>query len=145
MHVNRRIREAIRERLEEADVFADVYTNRPGALSAARLPAAVIATSTDEVALQDKDDPPSERREIEVTVTIVGDGESESVDDDMDELRSLVEEKLAGDLDGLAWYMEHTGGALEMASDEEGDRWFAFYVLSWRVLMWTTQGNPEPE
>lgn len=143
MHINRRIRQAIRERLEAADVFADVFTNRPGSLSDKRLPAAVITTGTDEVSVQDKDAPPAERRSIEVSIMIVGDGESESVDDDMDELRSQVEQRLAGDLDGLAWFMEHTGGSLELATDEDGDRWFAFYALSWRVEVWTEQGNPE--
>lgn len=140
MHVNQRVREAARERVEGTDLFAHVFTHRTANLVDAQLPAVVITTSTDEVAVQTKDDPPSERRRIELMITIVADGESETLDDDLDDLRAAIEDVMQGDLGGSAWCSEHTGGALELA--EAGDRWFAFYALSWEVTVWTEQGSP---
>lgn len=144
MHVNQRIRQAAADRIAATGAFTVVSTNRSANLSAGHLPAAVIGTSTDEVAIDTKDDPPDERRTITMTVTIVEDAsDAETIDDRMDDLRVTVEEALAGDLDGLAWWMEHTGGDLQLGSDEDGDQWLAFYVLSWTVQVRTQQGKPQ--
>src|SRR5690606_36157180 len=133
MHVNRQVREAAATRLEGTGAFQVVETNRSANLVDAELPAAVVGTPTDEVELESKDD--DERRTITLTVTIVADGSSETLDDDLDELRAHAEAALAGDLDGLAFDLRHTGGELTLGSDEEGERWFGFYVLTWEVIV----------
>lgn len=143
MHVNQRVREAAADLIGDTGSFGAVYTNRSANLLDASLPIAVVGTGVDTVATETKDDPPDERRQITMTVTIVADGSSETLDDDLDALREGVEEALAGDLGGLADFVEHTGAELDMGTDEDGDRWFAFYALSWEVTVWTTQGDPE--
>lgn len=143
MHANRQIRDRAAALLVGGDAFRSVFTNRTANLVDAHLPAAVVGTAFDQVTLETKDDPPLEKREISLTVTIIADGDSETLDDDLDELRVAAESALGEDLDGLAWLLEHTGAELEMGSDEDGSRWFAFYALSWTVTVWTQQGNPE--
>lgn len=143
MHVNQQIREAARERLEELTTISpsSIFTNRSANLTDAELPAVIIGTGTDTVEVMTKDQ--LERREITLTVVIIADGDAYDLDDDLDTLRSEVEVAMAGDLGGIATGIEHTGAELEMGTDEEGDRWFAFYALSWRVEAWTEQGTPE--
>lgn len=143
MHINQRIREAVRRRLEdEVDTLLSVFTNRGADLTEAPLPAAVILTSSDDVRTETGDDPPSQQRTVQLAVVLVADGEDEHLDDDLDDLRAEVERVLAGDLGGLAWYMEHTGSELDVQPSEAGDRWFAFYALSWTVVVWTDEGKP---
>lgn len=143
MHVNQQVREAARERIAGIPTIPalSIFTNRSANLTDAELPAVVIGTGTDEVGVATKDG--LERREITLTVVIVADGDAYDLDDGLDALRFEIEEAMAGDLGGLATGIEHTGGELEMGTDEDGERWFAFYALSWRVEVWTEQGNPE--
>lgn len=143
MHVNRQIREAVRERLEGIDGIAAVYTNRSVDLTDIDLPAIVVVTSLDEVSTETSDDPPRQKREIVLTVVVVADGETEGLDDDLDAFRVEIERALADDLGGLAWYMEHTGGELDVKPVDDGERWYAFLALSWNVYVWTNQGEPE--
>lgn len=145
MHVNQQVREAVKKRLDEIAAFPplSVFTNRTANLRDADLPAVVINTTSDEVSLETKDEPPEERRVIDLTVVIVADGDVETLDDDLDDLRARVEQALADDLGGLAFHMEHTGAELDMGADEDGHRWYAFLALSWTVEVWTLKGQPE--
>lgn len=143
MHANRQIREAVRERLEAIPGIPAVYTNRSADLTDVDLPAVVIVTPTDEVRTETSDDPPRQHRQVQLTVVVIADGEAEGLDDDLDELRVDIERALAGDLDGLAWYMEHTGAELDVRPAEDGERWYAFLAMSWTVEVWTNEGTPE--
>lgn len=140
MHVNRQVREAARCRLEDAGVVA-VFTNHGVDLLGDQLPAAIVSTGLDEVEGGSKDG--LERRSITLTVVIVAAGDSDTVDDNLDDLRVAVEEAMSDDLGGLAQAMEHTGSELELGTSEDGDEWFAFLALSWTVQIWTEKGNPE--
>lgn len=143
MHINQRIRETVRDLLEGAPGLAAVYTSRSQDLTRSDLPAAVIGTGTDTVEGATKDG--LERREITLTIVVVADGEQETLDDGLDEIRAQIERRVAGGLDDLAVGVEHTGADLDMGTDEDGDRWFAFYALSWRVTVFTQQGEPDED
>lgn len=143
MHVNQQIREAVRERIETIPGIPSVFTNRSANLTDALLPAVVILTSIDDVRTETSGDPPPQSREVQLSVVVVADGEAEGLDDDLDGLRAEIERALAGDLGGLAWYMEHTGGELDVRPAEDGERWYAFLALSWTVRVWTAEGDPE--
>lgn len=121
-----------------------VSTNRVRDLVDADLPAAVIGTGSDEVEVATKPPAPLERRVLTVTVVIITDGESETLDDDLDILRERIEIAMAQDQDlgGLAKRMVHTGGEQDMGSDEDGKRWYGFLALSWLVELWTQLGDP---
>ncbi|HSH44728.1 MAG TPA: hypothetical protein VK966_02675 [Longimicrobiales bacterium] len=141
MHVNQQAREWVRDALSDAGEFASISTNRSNDLLFDDLPAAVIGTATDEVERATKDG--HETRVIALSVVIVADGESQSLDDDLDALRTVVEKAVSGDMGGLAHRLEHTGGELDMGTDEDGDRWYAFLALGWDVEIWTEPGDPE--
>lgn len=142
MHVNQQAREAAKTRIETTSV-ASVWTNRGANLRDGLLPAAVIGTAFDEAESATKGLDEQERRSLTMTVAVVLDGASDTVDDDADAIRAEIEAVLADDLGGLAKRMQHTGGELEMLGDEEGHEWYAVLVLSWDVEIWTTRGNPE--
>ncbi|HSH45107.1 MAG TPA: hypothetical protein VK966_04595 [Longimicrobiales bacterium] len=141
MHVNRQVREAVKEALDGLTSLASVSTNRSTDLLDEHLPAAIIGTSSDEVAEESKGG--HERRVILLAVTIAADGLAQGLDDDLDAIRAEIETALAGDLGGLAMRVEHTGGELDMGTDEDGERWFAFLTLTWDVEVWTETGDPE--
>lgn len=143
MHVNQQVREAIKAKLLNTGAFAMVATNRGANLEEVDLPAAIITTTSDDITTETKDEPIPERRIIRVSVVIVADAAMEDLDDRMDDLRVEVEKALAGDLDGIAFRVEHAGATLEVGTDEEGQHWFAFYALEWEVELWTRQGQPD--
>lgn len=148
MHVNTQVREEVKARLEEINDLAKIFTNRPGNLIDAHLPAAVVQTSSDTITKESKASkglPPQEKRLIALGVVLVADGESDTLDDDLDKLRVQVESAVAEDeaLGGIAKQVQHTGATLEMGADEDGDRWFAFLAMSWQVEVWTHYGDPE--
>lgn len=124
--------------------LASISTNRGRNLADADLPAVVIGTGSDDVALATKPPLPLEQRIVTVTVVIVADGETETLDDDLDTLRERIEIAMAQDQDlgGLAKRVVHTGGELDMGSDEDGERWYGFLALSWLVEIWTQLGDP---
>lgn len=139
-HVNQQVREQAKEQLVSHG-FGTVYTNDGPDLADAVFPAAVLTTRTDSVEVRSQDG--LERRLITLTGVIVADGDSDTLDDDMDDLRALAEAALAGDLNEIAHSVEHTGGELDMGKEEEGERWYAFYTLTWQVEAWTRAGAPE--
>lgn len=141
-HVNQQVREKVRDLLVDTDLRG-LFTNRGPDLLDEHLPAGVIGTSTDEVQTRSKDVPPKEKRTVSVTVALVVDGDAQDLDDQLDRYRVQVESRMVGDLGGLVHRLEHTGADLDMGADEEGERWYAFYVLSWEVDVWTIQGDPE--
>lgn len=142
--MNRLVREAVAERLRAVQGLASISTNRGRNLADPDLPAAVIGTASDDVELATKPPDPLERRVLSVTVVIVADGESETLDDDLDTLRERIEIVMAEDQDlgGLAKRLVHTGSELDMGSDEDGARWYGFLALSWLVEVWTKLGDP---
>lgn len=147
MHVNQQVRQEAASRLDGTSLVA-VSTNQGWNLDPDRLPAAIIGTRTDRVERSSKPwdgHEELERREVELTVEVVADGEKETLDDDLDGLRAEIESAIGADDDfgGLAGMVVHTGGTLTMATDEEGDRWFAFLVLAWEIEVWTERGDPE--
>jgi hypothetical protein len=149
VHVNRQVRDEAATRLNDVGGLAAVSTNQGWNLRVDLLPAAIVGTRTDTVEDGTKqwsaDVDRTELRTIELTVEIVADGEKETLDDDMDALRADVEAALGADVDfgGLAGRVQHTGGELVLGTDEEGNRWFAFLVLTWEIEVWTEAGNPE--
>ena len=59
-------------------------------------------------------------------MTVVARGDSDTLDDDLDDLRAQIEPAVYDTLTPLsAFPVQHTGGELDMLADEEGDRWFA--------------------
>lgn len=141
MHVNRQVREAVKTRLDATALFASVSTNRSANLVETELPAAIIGTGLDEVEQATKDG--RERRAVTLTVVVVADGAEPTLDDDLDALRVGIELALSDQLGGLVTNMAHTGGELDLGTDEDGERWFAFLVLSWTLQVWTQRGDPE--
>lgn len=140
-HVNQQIREAAETRLAAVPALATVYTSRSANLIEADLPAAVIGTGLDEVVGSTKDG--REVRTVTLTVVLVANAEQDALDDTLDALRVAVETALADDLGGLATNMHHTGAELELGTDEDGERWFAFYALGWVLQVFTQVGDPE--
>lgn len=145
MHVNRQIREAVAGRLVDRTSLVTVDANRGMDLLDADLPAGIISTGFDEIARWNKgtkDHGPEDLRRILLTVTLIADGTSTTLDDDLDGLRAEVEPEVYAALEGLAVEARHTGGEMDML-DEQGDRWFAFLVLSWEVDVATEITDPE--
>lgn len=148
MHVNRQVRDEFRSRLLGISAIASATTNRGADLTDSDLPAAIVLTGTDEVSVESKPTATERallRREIPVEVVVVADGDSETLDDDLDALRASAEAAIAADddLGGLAQDVTHTGADLDMGTDEEGHRWYAFLTLGWTVVVWTREGDPE--
>jgi hypothetical protein len=148
VHVNRQVREEVESRLEGIGALEAISTNQGWNLRAERLPAAIIGTRSDEVENSAKMMPEVDRlqrRLLQLTVTVVLDGEKETLDDDADALRATIEARVEEDHDlgGLAGDVEHTGADMELGTDEEGRRWFAFLTMSWEIEVWTDAGNPE--
>jgi hypothetical protein len=145
MHVNQLVREAVRAELTALSELESVSTNQASDLLDVDMPAAIIATGTDAVEPWSKGSNGArrEKRTLSLTVVVVSRGESNTLDDDMDELRVLIEPAVLVALDPIAEQVDHTGGELEMGTDEEGARWFAFLALSWEVVVITEVGDPE--
>lgn len=145
-HVNQQVREAAEGRLE-AIAGLTVVTGRGMSLIDSDLPAALVATASSDAELSTKGDAttgPTELREIDLTVVVVAEGDSPTLDDEMDGLQAQVESALGADnLGGLAHLIEFTGHELDLATDEEGERWYAFLGLAWRVSLFTELGEPE--
>lgn len=148
-HVNRQIRDAAKAGIEALG-FTSVSTNRSTNIEQVDLPHVVLGTGDDEIEETTKDG--HEQRVIALTAVIAADGESDTLDDDLDALRVTVEKGVRNGLltlipeTGLTpieHYPGHTGATLAMMADEEGDRWFAFYTLSWEVRVWTSVDDPE--
>jgi hypothetical protein len=148
VHVNTQVRHAVRDRIEPIMALKAVFTNRSADIVEGSLPAAVIQTTTDDVvtaAKAGKDSDPLERRTITLSVVVVADGRSEELDDELDAVRAEIEARMGADdtLGGIAKKLEHRGADLDMMTDEDGDRWYAFLALAWEIEVWTEQGNPE--
>lgn len=143
MHVNQQAREAAKTRVLSTSI-TEAHTSWAANFLDGQLPVAVIETSTDEVQNATKGLDETERRTVTLMVTLALDAADPlDLHDEADDLRAEIEAALADDLGGLAKRMEHTGGELEMMSDEDGEHWFAFYALSWMVELWTVRGEPE--
>lgn len=141
-HVNTQLRAEVASRLTDLGIFGSVSTNRSNDLDLVDLPAAVITTPRDAVQKETKD--VEEQRVVELVIVIVIDGEVTELDDALDAFRVQVEQELGdGDLGGLAFELAHTGGEIDIAREEDGDRWFAFLTLEWEVVIWTARGDPE--
>lgn len=141
-HVNRQVRDAVKTALEGTSLET-VSTNRSSDLVDGDLPAAVVGTATDSVEPFSKGPPPEELRTLELTVVIVAEGDSDTLDDDLDTLRAEIEPAVLTAVSGLAREVRHTGAELDMGTDEDGERWFGFLALSWEVEVVTAQGDPE--
>ncbi len=146
-HVNQQVREKVAAKLGGVTGLEAVFTNRGANLTDADLPAAMVLTSTDEVetASKTKGVEPLEKRTIRTDVVLVASGSAEGVDDDLDALRLGVEQEMStdDDLDGLAHRVTHTGAELDIGTDEDGENWYAFLVLSYEIEAWTERGTPE--
>lgn len=146
-HVNQQIRDAVAATLK-ANVAAlvQVDTNRAPDLIDADLPAGIVSTLTDEVERWSKGTSvqgPTELRMIQLVVVVVANGESDTLDDDMDALRVAIEPLIGPALASIAREATHTGSELDMGSDEDGSEWYAFLSLSWMVEVVTPVGDPE--
>lgn len=140
-HVNRQVRDAVAAAL--GSILATVSTNRAADLFDADLPAGVVGTATDEVVPWSKGPPPEELRTLALTVVVVAQGDSDTLDDDLDALRVQIEPAVLTAVASVARHVRHTGGEIDLGSDEEGERWFAFLSLSWEVEIVTAVGDPE--
>ena len=140
-HVNKQVRDAVAAAL--GSILATVSTNRAADLFAADLPAGVVGTATDAVEPWSKGPPLEELRTIELAVVVVAEGESDALDDDLDELRVQIEPAVLTAVASIARHARHTGGEIDLGSDEEGERWFAFLSLSWEIEIVTAVGDPE--
>jgi len=148
VHVNEQVRDAFETRLLGVTQISSVFTNRGPDITDSQLPAAVIGSPSDSVELQSKGSSttrPLERREIEIDVVIIADGDSETLDEDLDDLRASAEAAIGSDddLGGLARDIQHTGADLDMGVDDQGERWYAFLAMTWTVEVWTRKGDPE--
>ena len=148
-HVNTQVREVFASRLAAVAGMTSVFSNRGADILDGHMPAAVIATERDEV-VEDSGGysggPALEKREVDVAVTLVISGtDTDTIDDDVDGFRAKCEAAIAADADlgGLAFNVFHTGAELEMGTDEEGERWYAFLTMTWMVQVWTERGDPE--
>lgn len=148
-HVNQQIREAAKAGIKALGLTS-VSTNRSTNIEQVDLPHVVLGTGDDEIEETTKDG--HEQRVVVLTAVIAADGDSDTLDDDLDALRVTVEKGArnglltlipATGLTPIEHYPGHTGGTLTMLADEEGDRWFAFYTLSWEVRVWTAVADPE--
>lgn len=134
-HINQQIREEAKTQIEAAGLRS-VSTNRGDDVLPSELPHIALATDRDEVELDTMSG--LEVRTVTLIATIVADGEVVTLDDDLDELRVTIENALRPTLGPFGQGIRHTGAELIMGSDEEGDRWFAFYILSFEVTVHTT-------
>lgn len=144
-HVNKQIRDIVADAITGLGALQTVSTNRAEDLLHADLPAAVVGTGSDTVTRWNKgtkDTGPEELRTIALTVAVIVDGDNGALDDELDALRSNIEFAVDFSLHDRVHEIRHTGGELDMASDEEGARWFAFMVLSWEVEVPTEVGVP---
>lgn len=145
MHVNRQVRDRVAAELE-ATSLQTVSSNRGRDLLDPDLPAGIVGTGDDEVEPFNKGykgGTPEEIRSIELTVTIVANAASETLDDDLDALRAQIEPLVFKALDGLALNVRHVGGSLDVMPDDEGAKWYAFLVLAWEVRVPTEIADPE--
>lgn len=146
-HVNTQVRDVVETRLKEIKDFEDVDQNVGSNIEAQWLPAARILTPNDtvEAVTKTKGTEPMDRRTIELNVVLVVSGAEAGLDTDLDALRVKVEGKLAQDdnLGGIAKRVTHTGAELDIGTDEDGEEWMAFLLLTWEVEVWTARGNPE--
>jgi len=140
-HVNTQVRTALQAALE--GVLKTVSTNGSIALLDVELPAGVIGTGTDQAEPFAKGPPPQELRTVALSIVLVAEGASETVDDDLDALRAQVEPLVPTALAGIARHVRHTGSDLDMGMDEDGERWLAFLALAWEVEIVTAVGDPE--
>ena len=147
MHVNRQVREAAAAALASTSLQS-ISSNRAIDLLETDLPAGVVGTSIDTVERWNKGvgkgKDPEDLRTIELTVSVVARGDSETLDDDLDALRAQIEPVVYSALAPLsALPVQHTGGELDMLADEEGSRWFAVLELTWEIRIATELGDPE--
>lgn len=141
-HVNQQLRDAVRAALLASDQFRAVPSTQ-ASLVDGELPAAAPSTATDTVEPWSKGPPLQELRTVALTVAIVVESEPDTVEDDLDALRVIVEPLVVTALASIARHLRHTGSEQDMATDEDGERWFGFLVLAWEVEVVTAVGEPE--
>lgn len=147
-HIKKQVRDVFQTRLAALASIASAHTNRGPDLTDGDLPAAIIQTPDEDAQIATKGSSTTRAlysREVEVAVVIVAEGASDTLDDDLDALQADAEGAIEADEDlgGLAHQSDFIGSDLDMGTDEDGHRWYAFLTLTWRVEIWTEKGDPE--
>lgn len=136
-HVRKQLRDAIKIALEQIPDLT-VFTNRVKDVS--DLPYAVIITEDESSERVDKDD--DLQRTIDVLIVVAIEGTADDpMDDDLDALAVLVEDKM-NSLFGLLDEMTLTATAMDNRPDEDGDQWYGFLVMNYQALVTTPEGDP---
>lgn len=133
-HVRQQIREAVKTRLDTLDNL-NVYTNRVSDLLAIDLPTAVILTEDETSELAEFDD--DLMRETEVVIVGTLNAESETIDDELDDWAVKIEGALDVTLGGLVKLFVLTSTNTDFRSDEEGEHWFAFLIMTYTARHFT--------
>jgi hypothetical protein len=141
-HVNQQVRDAVTEALRDSEAFRTVQSTQANLVDA-ELPAAAPATLSDTVEPFSKGPPRQEIRTVALTIALVIEGDADSVENDLDALRTTVEGLVPTALDSIARELQHTGSEQELAEDEDGERWYGFLVLAWDVFIVTAVGDSE--
>ena len=132
MHIRRQIREAIKtlvDGLEVNDQALTAYTNRIQELDVCDLPVVEIMTAEENSETSSKDD--DLERRIDVTVVVITNGASDTLDDDLDDWAEAIEplQKTVPP----ARDMELTSTSLDLQPDDEGDYWFGYLAMSYQA------------
>lgn len=142
-HVNQQLRDAVKAALQARAEIRTVAAGQASDLLDADMPAVVVATAADQVEPWSKGPPVQEVRTVALTVVVVIEGDPDTIEDSLDALRVIVEPEVVTAVASLARHVRHTGSELDVGTDEDGERWFAFLALSWEVEIVTAVGNPE--
>lgn len=131
MHIRQQIREAVKTAL--SDLALTTYTNRVQNLDPDNLPAAVILTE-DEASQQQSKDGDLDRT-IDVIVVVIMDGDSETIDDDLDTWAEQIEPLLKSVPPAKQFLLSAT--SLDVRPDDEGSQWFGYLALEYKATAFT--------
>jgi len=129
MHIRQKIRESVKTKLSTLD-FKSVNTNRVMDLKDKDLPAAVIITE-DETS-QQTDKRGGITRDISVLVVVIVNGETDTLDDDLDGWAEKIEPVLRDVPYARQFILTATG--LDFRPDDEGEHWFGYLALEYQAL-----------
>lgn len=131
MHIRQQVREAVKTAL--TGIGLTVYTNRIQDFDDSELPVAVVLTE-DEVS-EAYSKAGGLERTIDITVVVIVDGLSATLDDDLDTWAETIEPLMVSVPPSRDMVL--TGTALDLRPDDEGARWFGYLALEFKSTVFT--------
>lgn len=137
-HVRKQIRDQLRTTLEGLGLRT--FANRVAALGELELPAVTVLTEQETSERTSIDG--VLKREIEVAIVVVFEGDTVSLDDELDGQASRIEAALAASPPAATRLFVLESTSLELLSDEEGESWYGLMSMVYRATTFTPKGDP---